>query len=197
MTPRKVVAARRWAADHREMASQPTVKPTAELHPGFSDSGARATPWSDTVAALEEAEIFWISTTRRDGRPHVAPLVAGWLDGAVHFVTGLGEQKAVNLLRDPRCVMTTGNNTFREGLDVVVEGQAERVLDRALLERLAELWASRLGWPYDVSDQGFHHRSDGAAPNPDDTLVPVFAVCPTKVLAFQRGEFFGQTRYRF
>ncbi len=46
---------------------------------------------------LEASEIFWLSTVRRDGRPHVTPLPAMWLDGALHFCTGPEEQKAKNL----------------------------------------------------------------------------------------------------
>jgi Pyridoxamine 5'-phosphate oxidase len=64
-------------------------EPFAELHPAFSSSGATATPWRDVVAVLEQAEIFWIATIRADGRPHVTPLPAMWLDG-----TGLDEQMA-------------------------------------------------------------------------------------------------------
>ena len=46
---------------------------------------------------LETAELFWISTVRTDGRPHVTPLPAVWLDDVLYFCTGPGEQKAVNL----------------------------------------------------------------------------------------------------
>jgi len=32
---------------------------------------------------LEKAEVFWLSTVRPDGRPHVTPMVSVWLDGAL------------------------------------------------------------------------------------------------------------------
>jgi nitroimidazol reductase NimA-like FMN-containing flavoprotein (pyridoxamine 5'-phosphate oxidase superfamily) len=82
-----------------------------------------------------------VTTVRADGGPHVTPLVAVWLDDAVHFTTGPSEQKAVNLVGNPHVVMTTGCNRWDEGLDVMVEGKAERVTDRATLERLAAAWA--------------------------------------------------------
>src|SRR3954447_22926358 len=72
-------------------------KPTTALDSRFSDTAAVATSWSDTRHALETAELFWITTVRNDGRPHVSPLVAVWLDDAIHFATGAAEQKAVNL----------------------------------------------------------------------------------------------------
>lgn len=170
--------------------------PTPMLHPGFSSPGAEATPWADVLTVLEESEMFWISTTRADGRPHVTPLPAMWLDGTLFFTTGLGEQKGINLLRDPRCVLTTGTNTYGHGLDVVVEGRAERITDRALLRPLAEMWWTRLDWPYDVGDDGFRRRSDGPEPNVDSGTDPVFGVWPEKILSFGRGELFVQTRFR-
>lgn len=173
-----------------------TTDPTAELHPGFSSPGTTATPWSEVVGVLEQAEIFWIATMRADGRPHVTPLPAMWLDGALHFATGLEEQKGRNLSRNPNCVLTTGTNSYRHGLDVVVEGKAERVTDRTTLERLAEMWRTRLDWPYDVGDDGFRHRPDGRAPSVDEGSVPVFVVRASKVLSFGRGERFIQTRYK-
>lgn len=105
------------------------TEPTAELHPDFSAPGATARPWPEVVEVLSRSEMFWLSTVRRDGRPHVTPLPAMWHAGALHFCTGAGEQKAKNLESNPRCILTTGTNQFRSGLDVVVEGDAVRVTD--------------------------------------------------------------------
>ena len=75
-------------------------------------------------------QIYWLSTVRPDGRPHVTPIAAVWLDGALHFCTGPTERKAKNLARNRYCVVTTGTNAL-EGLDVVIEGEAVRVTDAA------------------------------------------------------------------
>lgn len=175
-----------------------TNEPVAALHPDYSSTGAMATPWNAVVAVLEQAAIFWISTVRADGRPHVTPLPAMWLDGALHFSTGLEEQKGRNLRRNPYCILTTGNNSYRHGLDVIVEGRAERVTDRTRLEGLADLWQAKIAWPYDVVEGGFRHRPEGPQPESVDQeeVVPVFGVKPSKVLSFDRGERFIQTRYR-
>lgn len=69
--------------------------------------------------------MFWLSTVRHDGRPHVTPLAAIWLDGALHFCAGSQEQKAKNLESNQRCILTTGTSQLRSGLDVVVEGTAK------------------------------------------------------------------------
>ena len=95
--------------------------PRTELDTHFSAPGAQPTSWEDTLEAIKQAEIFWISTVRTDGRPHVTPLVAVWLDGALHFSTGPDEQKARNLASNPRFALTTGANDWQSGLDVVVD----------------------------------------------------------------------------
>jgi general stress protein 26 len=174
----------------QERIAMPDIEPTAELHEAFSSPGAKAPAWSEVVDVLSSSEMFWLSTVRRDGRPHVTPLPAVWLDGTLHFCTGAAEQKAKNLEANPRCILTTGTNQFRSGLDVVVEGTATRVTDTAQLERLAAIWKSKLDWDFDVADGAFRDP-DGRA------TALVFGVAPTKVLSFGKGEPYSQTRYRF
>jgi general stress protein 26 len=164
--------------------------PVPELDQRFSDPGAEATPWAAAREVLETAQLSWVTTVRADGRPHVTPLVAVWQDATVHFTTGPGEQKAVNLSTNPNVVVTTGCNRWDQGLDVMVEGQARRVTDRATLERLAAAWATKWDgqWRFEVVDGGFANTGR-------DGPVLVFAVEPAKVLAFGKGEF-SHTRYR-
>src|SRR5688572_23739410 len=170
--------------------TQPTTDPTPELDTRFSEPAATAVPWAEVVRVLETSEIFWLSTVRREGRPHVTPLPAMWLDDALHFCTGPDEQKARNLAANPECVLTTGSNAFRSGLDIVVEGRASRVTDESLLKRLAALWEVKLAWPYEVVDGAFRKLPSAiAGDDPDPAHVAyVFGVAPAKVLAFGRGE---------
>ena len=164
-------------------------EPTSSIDTRFSDPDAAPTSWEETVRALESAELSWITTVRADGRPQVSPLVAVWLDGAVHFCTGAAEQKAVNLAAHQQVVLTTGCNSWDRGLDVVVEGDAVRVTDDATLQRLAEAWRGKWDgrWQFQARAGAFHHEAGEAL---------VFAVAPTKVLAFGKGTF-SHTRHRF
>ena len=166
----------------------PEIKPTAELNEGFSEPGAVARAWTEVAGVLSETEMFWLSTVRRGGRPHVTPLPAIWLDGTLHFCAGSHEQKAKNLQANPGCVLAAGANQFRARLDVVVEGTAVLVTDPARLHRLAALWKSRLDWDFEVTDGGFR--------DPAGRLGLVFGVTPAKVLAFGKNPY-SQTRYRF
>ena len=165
--------------------------PVTTLDQRFSDPNAVAAEWDETRRLLETAELFWISTVRADGRPHVTPLVAVWLDGALHFSTGGTEQKAINLSANPHVILTTGSNDWDKGMDVVVEGDAVPVTDENMLRRLAEAWALKWNgqWRYQVRDGSFYH------PNGEQAVL-VFAVAPTKILAFAKGTF-SHTRHRF
>src|SRR5213595_1663192 len=96
-------------------------EPVTKIDPRYSDPDAVATGWDETCRVLETSELFWISTVRTDGRPHVTPLVAVWVDAAIHFHTGAEEQKFANLLVNPHVVLTTGCNQWNRGVDVVVE----------------------------------------------------------------------------
>ncbi len=163
-------------------------EPIVELCEEYSGPGGAAPAWADVVEVLTTSEMFWLSTVRGNGRPHVTPLPAIWLDGALHVCTGSAEQKAKNLTFEPRCILTTGTSDLRSGLDVVVEGEARRVTDRGTLEHLAALWKSKLDWDFEIGDEGFRDA--------DGRSGLVFGVSPTKVLAFAK-EPYSQTRYRF
>jgi len=164
-------------------------KPTTAIDARFSEPGASPTTWEDAVRALEAAELFWITTVRSDGRPHVSPLVAVWYDDAIHFTTGADEQKAVNLRANPHVILTTGCNHWDHGLDVVVEGDAVQVSDDSTLKQLATEWQKKWDgrWQFETREGAFHHSAGTAL---------VFAVAPTKVLAFGKGTF-THTRHQF
>ena len=57
-------------------------------------------PWSRASDRLRSSYIYWISTTRRDGRPHCIPVWGLWMDETLYFSNGA--QTARNLARDPR-----------------------------------------------------------------------------------------------
>ena len=126
----------------------------------------------------------------KDGRTHVVPLVGVAADDTVYFCTGLEEQKARNLEHNDRVAITTGNNSWAKGLDVVVEGRAVQISDEGELQRLADAWEAKYGdvWHFDVADGMFRHADGGGA--------AVFRVEPSKVMAFAKDPH-GQTTYRF
>jgi hypothetical protein len=93
------------------------------------------------------------------------------------------------LMNTRQVALTTGNKTWDQGLDVVVEGTAVRVADRDALQRLADAYEAKYGsdWHFDVGDGVFGTGEDAAA---------AFRIEPIKVLAFAKDPH-AQTTYRF
>lgn len=163
--------------------------PTSTVDERFGDKGAPATPWETVFGALEGAELYWLTTVRPSGQPHVTPLIGLWRNGAMHFATGPEEQKAHNINGNQRVAVTTGANAWAAGLDVVVEGAATRVTDTAELQAVADAIQAKYGdvWKFTVAGDVF-----GDVDHP----AHVFRVDPDKVLAFGKDPH-TQTTFRF
>src|SRR5215218_6535696 len=171
---------------------------TGEIDPRYGNASATAPPWAVIERLLTDAQLYWIITVRRDGRPHAVPLVGVWHDGAFAFCTGPQEQKQRNLDGNARVAVTTGStgaNGWDSGEDVVVEGTAVRVTDPEELRTLAAAWFAKYGddWRFDVRGQEFVELSDSGAGTEGGAWV--YRVAPDKVIAFGGGH--GQTTYRF
>jgi nitroimidazol reductase NimA-like FMN-containing flavoprotein (pyridoxamine 5'-phosphate oxidase superfamily) len=151
-------------------------------------------PWSRALDALESGEqrneTSFLATTRPDGRPHVAGVGAVWDDGKVYFVSGAGTRKSQNVAQNPNCSMAMS----LPGIDLVFEGEAERVTDDETLQRLAKRYAEG-GWPATVKDGAFTHEysAPSAGPPPWD----LYAITPTTVFGVLGTEPGGATRWRF
>jgi nitroimidazol reductase NimA-like FMN-containing flavoprotein (pyridoxamine 5'-phosphate oxidase superfamily) len=167
--------------------------PITDLDPRFSSPGAKVVPWSKALRQLRDAEVLWLSTVTPEGRPHVVPLIAVWLDGALYFSTGEGERKARNLRSNTHVTIATGPEALSEALDIVLEGEARVVSDAAKIRRIAKAYVAKYG-------EGWR------LPGIDGVLT--FEVTPSTAFGFGRrdghiglpsgeGEMFTQTRWRF
>ncbi len=165
--------------------------PVSELG-AFSSPGATATRWAVARDALAAAELYWLSTVRPDGRPHVTPLLAIWLDGALYFCTGPNERKAKNLAANSRCILTTGQSTL-EGLDLVIEGTAVPVGDRGALGRVAHTYEAKYGSHF-VEPEGTWAGLGDAIRQAE---VLVYRVEPEIGFGFGKSPSFSQTRWTF
>lgn len=167
----------------------PSTTPTIDIDRRFGVPDATPTPWETVEQQLVTAEIFWLTTVRQNGRPHVTTLLAVWHDGALHICAGTDEQKARNIAANPDVVLSTGTPALRGGLDVAVEGRATRVTDPTELKTLAAVWEDKYGsdWHYDVIEGGF---------NGGNGLGLVFRVDPGRAFGFAKDPY-SQTRYRF
>jgi general stress protein 26 len=166
-------------------------EPVTELGP-FSSENAGPTAWKRGRRELKDAELFWLSTVRPDGRPHVTPLLGVWLDGALYFCTGPNERKAKNLAHNPGCVLTTGRNDL-DGLDLVVEGHAMAVSDEVERRSVADTFESKYGPHFEAPDGTWAGLGD--AIREGDVLL--YRVAPSIAFGFGKGGRYSQTRWSF
>jgi nitroimidazol reductase NimA-like FMN-containing flavoprotein (pyridoxamine 5'-phosphate oxidase superfamily) len=167
------------------------------IDPRYGDASATAPAWERIERLLADAQLYWIITVRRDGRPHAVPLVGVWHSGAFAFCTGQEEQKQRNLDVNPSVAVTTGStgaNGWDSGKDVVVEGTAVRVTHAGTLQALADAWFAKYGddWKFAVRGDKFVEFSDSGGSSEG---AWVYRVAPAKAIAF--GDDHGQTTYRF
>jgi nitroimidazol reductase NimA-like FMN-containing flavoprotein (pyridoxamine 5'-phosphate oxidase superfamily) len=156
----------------------------------YSDAGKPA-PWDEARKGLAAGDSYWLSTVRPDGRPHAVPVLAVWVDGALHFSAGPATRKARNLTRDPHCVITTSSL----GIDFMVEGSATQILDDAKLQEVANAFATKYGWRPTARD-GALQDIEGA-PTAGSPPYNVYEVSPTVVFGLPAETAITPTRWLF
>ena len=111
-------------------------------------------PWSrarDAMPANNGPDVtYFLGTVTPDGTPHAAGVGAVWLRDTLWFVTGPTTRKGRNLAANPACTVSC----HLPGIDVVLEGRAERVTDAETLEWLAGEYRQG-GWPAQVEGDAF------------------------------------------
>src|SRR4051794_9958499 len=109
------------------------------------------TPWAEAEKRLAEVEKYWQATVQPDGRPHLIPHFAVWVESALYFTTSNDTRKARNLAQNPHCVIAGAT----EGLDLIIQGNATKVTEQATLRRVAEAYANKYGWQLTVRDGAY------------------------------------------
>jgi Pyridoxamine 5'-phosphate oxidase len=131
---------------------EPTPEPVAErpVMPGYgiAEAADGLLPWSWAVDRLARTRNYWLGTTSRDGAPHSMPLWGVWVNDRLYISTGRRSRKYANLLRDARCVVTTGDGNE----PVILEGTAREVGSTTQVERFREFAdAYREKYDFDVT----------------------------------------------
>lgn len=149
--------------------------------------------WEETLARLSrEAGTAWLTAVRPEGAPHTRPVLAVWVDGQPFFASGEGTAKSRLLAGAPQVSLAFSV----EGMDAVVEGAAEPVLDRDRLAWVAAAYAERYGWA-PVPGEGELTGAQGA-PTAGPPPYRVYTVVPSTVYAFPTDDDGpAPTRWRF
>ena len=111
-------------------------------------------------------------------------------EGELYFTSGPGTRKARELAANPACTLAVG----LEGIDLVLEGEAARVTDAPVLERLAGRYRE-LGWPAQVEGDGF--TAPFSAPSAGPPPWHLYRFTPHTVFGVATAEPDGATRWRF
>lgn len=158
------------------VASRPTM-PGYGVLPAHEGSGLLEWQWA--ADRLEASHDYWLATVRPDGRPHNTPVWGVFFDERLWFSSGTESRKAANLRLNPAVAVST-DVAFTP---VIVEGQAEEVTNRALIDRFAEVMDSKY-----ETDYGVEFYSSNAT----------FMVTPLKVIGIDGADFVGSpTRWAF
>ena len=165
--------------------------------------GSGTTSWDlarERLANPEFQRTSWLATTRPDGRPHLMPVIATWIDDAIHLIVGEGTRKGRNLAADGRCVVATSSTTL-PSIDIVLEGHVEPVRDEDAVRHLAEVF-KKSGWPLEAKGD----KVDGPnAPTAGPSPYTIFRLIPSKGFGFPgmfgmdkaEGELPKPTRWEF
>jgi Pyridoxamine 5'-phosphate oxidase len=168
-------------------------QPTAELLATTFETYAAPTSWEQARQRLEQAhdETYWLATAGPAGRPHVRPILAVWVDGALHFASGATTAKTRILTSNPKVAVMVA----RAGLDLVVEREAAKVDDEARLRRVAAAYQAKYDWQVTVRDGAFHDAE--GAPTAGPPPYEVYEVRAAQVFGFPADGGHSPTRWRF
>lgn len=145
------------------------TKPVVEkpdIPPEYGNPTSRL-EWADVERKLESASVYWIASTRPDGRPHVIPRDGIWLDGGLYYG---GSPKTVhyrNITRNPQVVVHIGDGQEA----IIVEGAVE--IEKPKVEMAARL-----------SDESFRKYPQYGRLDPSMYMGGVSVLRPRRVLAW-------------
>ncbi|RFU40023.1 pyridoxamine 5'-phosphate oxidase family protein [Actinomadura logoneensis] len=154
-------------------------------------------PWSRVADAVAEGlprmeSAVFLGTVGPDGRPHAAGMGAAESEGHLYFTSGPGTRKSRRLAANPACTVSAR----LPGVDLVLEGEAERTTDRAEIARVAAVYAAG-GWPAEPTPDGdaitAPYSAQSAGPGP----WHLYRFTARAAVGVALAEPFGATRWRF
>lgn len=157
--------------------------------------GNDALPWSRARAAAQAgatgpAITWFLGVIDPDGSPHAAGVGATWSEGKLYFVSGPGTRKSKDIARQPAATLSAR----LDGIDLVFEGAAERVTDRATMDRVVQVYRDG-GWPAEVAGDAFTAPFNAPSAGPPPWYL--YRLDYDTVYGVSTAEPWGATRWRF
>jgi hypothetical protein len=161
-----------------------------------TDAAAGAAPidWDETSRLFAAERWYWVATTSEQGRQHLRPVLAVWVDERIYSTTSPATRKGRDLTSNPSAALAAR----APDVDIVIEGKAGWIDDRQQLRRVAGAYQDKYGWPVTVTDDNAFDAPYGA-PTAGHPPYRVYELTPTVAYALGTGNNLGErsTRYRF
>ncbi|HOD05201.1 MAG TPA: pyridoxamine 5'-phosphate oxidase family protein [Anaerolineaceae bacterium] len=137
---------------------------------GYLEAPTTLLQWEQVWPRLAEAQNYWLCSVRPDGRPHVIPKWAVWVDDKIYFDGSPQTRHARNIALNPQVALH-----LESGSEVViVEGTCRELPnpDRQLTLKIAAAYCEK-------------YAAAGYAPQPDQwDAGGLFEITPQAVLAW-------------
>ncbi len=138
---------------------------------GYVDNPASYVDWSWVAAELTDSKNYWLCSVRPDGRPHVVPRWAVYLDGKIYYDGSPETRHAQNIMDNPHV------SVHLESGDQVIILEGTSIACR---ESRMPTWPNRLVEAYRKK-----YASQGYSPGPnqwDEGGLYVFTPSPVYYL---------------
>jgi Pyridoxamine 5'-phosphate oxidase len=168
-------------------------EPVAEVIATGADSDTLPIAWDEATGLFAAERWYWISTTGDESRPHLRPVIAVYIDHRVFSTTSSLARKARDLISRPMLAIAAR----APAIDIVIEGKISWVDDIERLQRVADAYQEKYGWPVTVAADSFD--APYGAPTAGNAPYRVYELTPTAAYAFGTANNLGErsTRYRF
>ena len=131
--------------------SEPKIS-RPKLPKGYADNPTSYVDWGWVVEQLTNAENYWLSSVRPDGRPHVVPRWGAFIDGRLYYDGSPETRHARNIMENPNVTLHLENG-FKAVIMEGISKPAEKP-EPEFAKRLAEAISNKYG-------------SQGYSPKPD------------------------------
>ena len=111
----------------------------------FAEAAPELARWGEE--RFKNTGLALVGTIRKDGLPRISPVEPLIVDGQLYLGMMWRSRKALDLLRDPRClVQTVVCNRNDPAEDLKLRGRAAGVQDAAAIERYGQALQEAIDW---------------------------------------------------
>jgi Pyridoxamine 5'-phosphate oxidase len=140
--------------------------------PGYVDNPASFLSWDWVAAQLTESKNYWLCSVRPDGRPHVIPRWAVYVDGKIYYDGSPETRHARNIEINPNITVNLESGTEA----IILEGTS------VAAEKPSPEFAQKLSQAYKKK-----YRDLGYAPEPNSwDQGGLFVFTPRQCIAWSK-----------